>query len=81
MNIIYRTIHLSGILNKLGHFLLLKRINFLMIPRQNPSNISTIFVKSFLKRHSFRETRATSTGFSETNRADKIILNIFGVAM
>ena len=52
-----------------------------MIPRQNPSNISTIFVKSFLKRHSFQETRATSTGFSETNRADKIILNIFGVAM
>ena len=52
-----------------------------MIPQQNPLNVSIYFVKSFLKYYSFQETRASSTVYSETNRADKIILNIFGVAI
>ena len=42
-----------------------------------------LLVKMFLKSLSFQETRASSTVFSETetNIPDKIILNIFGVAM
>ena len=44
MSIVYRRIHLSGILSKLDHFLLLKK-TFLMIPRQNPraSILSNVF--------------------------------------
>ena len=80
MNIVYSRFHLSGILTKLVHFLLLKKKN-----SYNPSiksqGISIYFVKSFLKSHSLHETRASSTASSETNRADKMILNIFGVAM
>ena len=66
--------------NLSGIFCLLKR-KFFMIPQQNPLNVSIYFVKSFLKYHSFQETRASSTIYSETNRAEKIILNIFGVAI
>ena len=44
MSIVYRRIHLSDILSKLDHFLLLKK-TFLMIPRQNPraSILSNVF--------------------------------------
>ena len=80
MNIVYRRFHLSGILTKLGHFLLLKR-KFYNDLATKPSNASIYFVKSFLKSHSFQEARASSTVSSEANSADKIILNIFGVAM
>ena len=52
-----------------------------MIPQQNPLNVSIYFVKSFLKYYGFQERRASSTVYSERNRADKIILNIFGVAI
>ena len=75
MNIVYRIVHLNGILNKLGHFLLLKR-KFPYDLVTKPLNVSIYFVKSFLKSHSFQETRETSTIFCETNRADKIIPNM-----
>ena len=81
MNTVYRRVHLSGILNKLDHFLLLKR-KFFMIPPQNHRTLSkSILSKSFLNSHGFQVTRASSTISYKTNRADKIILNIFGVAM
>ena len=80
MNIVYRRVHLSCILNKLGHFLSLKG-KLSSDPETKPSNVRIDFVKSFLKSHSFQETRASSTVSCETNRADKIILNIFGAAM
>ena len=44
--IVYRRVHLSGILSKLGHFLLLKR-KFSYYPPTKSSSI--YFVKSFLK--------------------------------
>ena len=79
MNVVHRRSHLSDI-TKLGHFLLFKRkLSYDSMKR--PSNVSIRFVKSFLKSYSFQETRASSTASSETNRTDKIILNIFGVAM
>ena len=80
MNIAYRSFHLSSILTKLDHFMLLKK-NILMISVTKPSIFSIYFVKSFLKSHSFQETRASSTISSETNRADKIILIMFCVAV
>ena len=80
MNIVYRRVHVSCILNKLGHFLFLKE-KLSSDPETKPSNVRINFVKSFLKSHSFQETRASSTVSCETNRADKIILNIFGAAM
>ena len=46
MKIVYRRVHLSGILSKLGHFLLLKR-KFSYDPPTKPSSI--YFVKRFLK--------------------------------
>ena len=46
MNIVYRKVHLSGFLSKLGHFLLLKR-KFSCNPATKPSSI--YFVKHFLK--------------------------------
>ena len=80
MNIVYRRFHLSDILTKLGHFLLLKNF-FPYDLGTKPSSVSIYFVKSFLKSHSFQETSASNTVSSEANRADKIILNTFGVAM
>ena len=67
-------------LTKLGHFILLKR-KFSHDPATKPLNGSIYFLKNILKFHNFQETRASSTVASETNRANKIILNIFGVAM
>ena len=78
MNIVYRRVHLSGILSKLGHFLLLKR-KFSYDPVTIHSSI--YFVKRFLKSESFQGLKASSTTSCETNRGDNIILNIFGVAM
>ena len=46
-----------------------------------PSHIGIYCIKSFLKSHSFQETRANSAVFSKANTTDKIILNIFGVAI
>ena len=57
--------HSGEILTKHGHFL----------------NISTYFVKGFLKSHIFQGRKASSTVSSETNRAEKIIPNIFIIAM
>ena len=78
MNIFYRRVHLSSILSKLSHFLLLKRKNFFN-SLTKPSNIS--FVKRFLKSKSFQKTKASSTTSCETNRGHKIIPNIFSVTM
>ena len=78
MNIVYPRVHLSGILSKLGHFLLLKR-KFSYDPVTIHSSI--YFVKRFLKSESFQGLKASSTTSCETNRGDNIILNIFGVAM
>ena len=78
MNIVYPRVHLSGILSKLGHFLLLKR-KFSYDPVTIHSSI--YFVKRFLKSESFQRLKASSTTSCETNRGDNIILNIFGVAM
>ena len=82
MNIVCRRFHLSGILAELGYFLLLKR-NFSHNSATKASNISIYFeiLKSFLKSQSFQEIRASSTVSSDTNRADKVILNVVGVAM
>ena len=45
MNIVYGRVHLSGILSKLRHFLLLKR-KFSYDPATKPSNVSlTVFKK------------------------------------
>ena len=46
MDIVCRRVHLSGILSRLGHFLLLKR-KFSYNPAKKPSSI--YFVKRFLK--------------------------------
>ena len=78
MNIFYRRVHLSSILSKLSHFLLLKRKNFFN-SLTKPSNIS--FVKRFLKSKSFQKTKASSTTSCETNRGHEIIPNIFSVTM
>ena len=78
MNIFYRRVHLSSILSKLSHFLLLKRKKFFN-SLTKPSNIS--FVKRFLKSKSFQKTKASSTTSCETNRGHKIIPNIFSVTM
>ena len=78
MNIFYRRVHLSSILSKLSHFLLLKRKNFFN-SLTKPSNIS--FVKRFLKSKSFQKTKASSTTSCETNRGHKIIPDIFSVTM
>ena len=78
--IVYHIIHLRDILSKLGLFILLKR-KFSYDPATKPSNFSIYFVKSFLKSHSFWETKASSTVSFETNRGKKIILYILGVAM
>ena len=78
MKIVYRRVHLSGILSKLGHFLLLEW-KFSYDLATKPSSI--YFVKRFLKSWSFQEINAASTTSCETNRGDKIILNIFGVVM
>ena len=97
MNIVYRRFRLGGIPTKLGNFLLINPLQpGVAFPRPlktenlffkrkfsydlvtKPSNY---FVKSFLNSHSFQETRASSTIPCETNRADKIILNIFDVTM
>ena len=59
------------ILPKLVHFLLLK-IKFSYDLATKPL---IYFVKSFLKSHSFQETRVKSTVSCKTNRANKIILN------
>ena len=80
MNIVDCRIDLSGILNKLGRSLLLKRILF-YDPSTKPSNVNIFFVKSFLKSNSFQEPRANSSISCEINRANKIILNMFGVAI
>ena len=74
---IYLRVDLSGFLSKLGHFLLLKRKSC-FDSATKLSNVSIYFVKSFLKSH---ETKACSTISCEINKGDKIILNIFGVAM
>ena len=78
MNIFYRRVHLSSILSKLSHFLLLKRKIFFN-SLTKPSNIS--FVKRFLKSKSFQKTKASSTTSCETNRGHKIIPDIFSVTM
>ena len=80
MNIVYGRVHLSGILSKLGHFLILKR-KFSYDPVTKTSHVSIYFVKSFLKSHSFQEIKASNTISCEANRGDKVILNTFGVAM
>ena len=71
MHIVYGRVHLSGILSKLGHFLLLKR-KFSYDPAIKPSNASIYFVKSFLKSHSFQEIKVSNTISCETNREDKV---------
>ena len=80
MNIAYCRFHLRGILTKLGHFQLIKR-KFTFNPAKNPSIVSIYFIKRFVKSHSFQETKASGTVSSEANRADKIILNICGIAV
>ena len=65
MNFVYLKFHSGEILTKHGHFL----------------NISIYFVKGFLKSHIFQGRKASSTVSSETNRAEKIIPNIFIIAM
>ena len=80
MSIVYGRVHLSGILNKLGHFLLLKR-KFSYDPATKPSNVSIYFAKSFLKSHSFQEIKASNKISCETNREGKVILTIFGFAL
>ena len=45
------------------------------------TSIMDLLVKIFLISLSFQETNASSTVYSETNMADKIVLNVFGVAM
>ena len=79
MNVVYRRFYLSSILTIFGHSLSFKKISY--DPVTKPSNVIIYFVKSFLKFRIFQETRASSRDSSETNRVDKIILNIFGVAM
>ena len=79
MNVVYRRFYLSTILTIFGHFLLFKKVSY--DPVTKPSNVSIYFAKSFLKFRIFQETRASSIVSSETNRADKIILNVFGIAM
>ena len=78
MDLVYRRLHLSGILSKLGHFLLLKR-KFSYHLATKPSSI--YFVKRFLKSKSFQEIKASSTISCKTNRGDKIILKAFEVGM
>ena len=70
------TLFLAGFILSWSNSITLKE-HFLM----NPSHVNIYFVKSFLKSHSFQEARASWTNSCETNRADKIVLNIFGVAM
>ena len=65
--IVYRRVHLSCILRKLGHFLLRKR-KISYDPAAKP--LSNYFAKRFL----FCQASC------DTNRGDKIILNIFDVA-
>ena len=78
MNTVNGRFHQSDILTKLGHFLLLKRKLFYS-PVTKHLNVSIYFLKNILKSHSFQETKASITVSSETNRANKINLNIFGV--
>ena len=80
MNIVYRRFHLSGILTKLDYFLVLKT-KFSNDLAMKLLNVSIYFLKNILKSHSFQKARSSSTVSSETNRANKIILNIFGAAM
>ena len=54
MNIVYPRVHLSGILSKLGHFLLLKR-KFSYDPPTKSSSI--YFVKRFLKSFIFKKQK------------------------
>ena len=78
MNIVCHRFHLSDILTKLGHFL---KGKFSNDPTTKPTEISMYSVKSFLKSHSFqKKRRAYCTVSSGTNSADRIIINIFGVA-
>ena len=46
-----------------------------------PSNDGIYLVKSFLKSYNFQETKPNSTISCDTNKGDKTISNIFGVAM
>ena len=78
MSIVYHEVHLSAILSKLDHFLLLNR-KLSYDPATKPSRI--YFVKRFLKYQSFQEIKASSTTSCKTNSGDKIILKIFDVAM
>ena len=80
MKIVYGRVHLSGILNKLGHLLLLKR-KFSYDTATKPSNVSIYFAKSFLKSHNFQVIKASNIISCETNREGKVILTIFGVAL
>ena len=77
-NIVYRKVHLSGFLSKLGHFLLLKR-KFSYNPATKPSSV--YFVKRLLKSWSSQEIKASSTNSCDSNEGDKIILKIFGIAI
>ena len=62
------------------HFLLFKR-KFSNNHATKPSYVSIYCIKRVLKSHSFQEKRASKAVSSKTNRADKIILNISGVAL
>ena len=80
--IVYRRFHLSRVFTKLGNFLFL----FSVLLKGNDltkklSKVNSYSVKTFPTSHNFQETRASSTSSCQTNRAGKLILSIFGVAM
>ena len=78
MYIVYRRVHLSATLSKLGHFLLPKRTLF-YDPVTKP--LSIYFCQIFSKILSFQETKPSSPISCEENRGERITLNIFGVVM
>ena len=80
VTIAYHGFHLHDIFIKLRHSLLLKR-KVSYDPATKPSNVSIYFVKNFLKSHNFRETRGSTPISCQTSREDKIVLNIFAVAL
>ena len=75
-----RRFYISGVVTKLVYFPFLKR-TLSYDSATKPSNVSIYLVESFLKPHDFEETRASSTIYCQTNWADKIVVNRFGVAL
>lgn len=74
-NTVYRRFQLHDAFTKFGHFLFL--FSFID-PITKLSNVSIYIVKNFLKSHKFQETAANSKIYCQTNRADKLLLNVFG---